>query len=211
MQVVQPAGNHNGGNIAFGPDGFLWLGLGDGGGSGDQFNNAQNTNTLLGSMLRIDLGPTGVTYAQPRLMRRIADIAKSNGLGLHTHFHPRQIERDICLRETGMDTVGFLRDSGWLTPRAWYAHCAELSDEEMAAFFEDATGLQQEMHGVVNHVFDDFAGEDDVEVTVLVREGVALGVEVIDVAGEVAEDFVVDAAGGAEVCSAHFVVTAQLL
>lgn len=57
LQAVQPAGNHNGGNIAFGPDGFLWLGLGDGGGSGDQFANAQNTNTLLGSMLRID--PSG--------------------------------------------------------------------------------------------------------------------------------------------------------
>ena len=54
LQVVQPAGNHNGGNIVFGSDGFLWFGLGDGGGSGDQFNNAQNLDTLLGSILRID-------------------------------------------------------------------------------------------------------------------------------------------------------------
>ena len=57
LQVKQPAGNHNGGNVAFGPDGFLWLGLGDGGGSGDQFNNAQNLDTLLGAVLRID--PSG--------------------------------------------------------------------------------------------------------------------------------------------------------
>jgi glucose/arabinose dehydrogenase len=57
LQVDQPAGNHNGGNIIFGPDGYLWLGLGDGGGSGDQFNNAQNLDTLLGDMLRFD--PSG--------------------------------------------------------------------------------------------------------------------------------------------------------
>ncbi len=57
LQVDQPAGNHNGGNITFGPDGYLWIGLGDGGGSGDQYNNAQNLDTLLGDMLRID--PSG--------------------------------------------------------------------------------------------------------------------------------------------------------
>ena len=66
LQVVQPAGNHNGGNIAFGPDGFLWLGLGDGGGSGDQFGNGQNTKTLLGSMLRIDPNGRGAgAYSIP--------------------------------------------------------------------------------------------------------------------------------------------------
>lgn len=94
-----------------------------------------------GSMLRIDLGPTGVTYAQPELMRRTADIAEAHGLGLHTHFHPRQMERELCLKNTGMDTIAFLRKSGWLTPRAWYAHCAELSDEEMAAFADAGVGI----------------------------------------------------------------------
>jgi glucose/arabinose dehydrogenase len=56
LQVQQPAGltNHKGGNIAFGPDGYLYLGLGDGGGSGDTANNAQNGAVLLGKMLRID-------------------------------------------------------------------------------------------------------------------------------------------------------------
>lgn len=57
LQIDQPAGNHNGGNIAFGPDGFLWIGMGDGGGSGDQYRNGQNYDALLGSMLRID--PSG--------------------------------------------------------------------------------------------------------------------------------------------------------
>jgi glucose/arabinose dehydrogenase len=55
----QPAGNHNGGNIVFGPDGRLYLGLGDGGGQGDPNGNAQNPSTDLGKILRIDpAGPT---------------------------------------------------------------------------------------------------------------------------------------------------------
>lgn len=57
LSVPQPAGNHNGGMIAFGPDGFLWIGMGDGGGSGDRFGHGQRADTLLGSMLRIHVGP----------------------------------------------------------------------------------------------------------------------------------------------------------
>ena len=55
LTVQQPARNHNGGMIAFGPDGYLWIGMGDGGGANDRFNQAQDPTTVLGAMLRIDV------------------------------------------------------------------------------------------------------------------------------------------------------------
>jgi glucose/arabinose dehydrogenase len=54
--IHQPFPNHNGGNLAFGPDGYLYIGMGDGGDARDPLNNAQDPNELLGKMLRIDVG-----------------------------------------------------------------------------------------------------------------------------------------------------------
>lgn len=53
--IDQPFDNHNGGHLAFGPDDYLYIGLGDGGSGGDPFHNAQNPRSLLGKMLRIDV------------------------------------------------------------------------------------------------------------------------------------------------------------
>ncbi len=55
LTLAQPFANHNGGMIAFGPDGFLYIGFGDGGNGGDPQNHAQNLNDLLGKLLRIDV------------------------------------------------------------------------------------------------------------------------------------------------------------
>ncbi|MGH9334983.1 MAG: PQQ-dependent sugar dehydrogenase, partial [Vicinamibacteria bacterium] len=64
LTVDQPFANHNGGQLAFGPDGYLWIGLGDGGSAGDPQNNAQNGTSLLGKILRLDVDH-GVPYAIP--------------------------------------------------------------------------------------------------------------------------------------------------
>jgi len=62
LEVRQPAKNHNGGMIAFGPEGDLWIGMGDGGASNDKYGNGQDEDTLLGAMLRIVVGPEIETY-----------------------------------------------------------------------------------------------------------------------------------------------------
>ena len=67
LHIAQPFANHNGGCVQFGPDGYLWIGMGDGGSAGDPGNRAQNPRILLGKMLRIDVeGPkAGAGYAIP--------------------------------------------------------------------------------------------------------------------------------------------------
>lgn len=65
LNVSQPFTNHNGGQLAFGPDGLLYIALGDGGSAGDPFNNAQNLATGLGKILRLDTEAGVSPYAIP--------------------------------------------------------------------------------------------------------------------------------------------------
>jgi len=65
LRVDQPFSNHNGGAVAFGPDGYLYVSLGDGGGGGDPQGNGQSPDTLLGKILRLDVDASGEPYAIP--------------------------------------------------------------------------------------------------------------------------------------------------
>jgi glucose/arabinose dehydrogenase len=75
LQVDQPFPNHNGGNLEFGPDGYLYAGLGDGGSAGDPQGNGQSLETFLGKLLRVDVN-SGDPYGIP------ADNPFANGGGL---------------------------------------------------------------------------------------------------------------------------------
>ena len=80
MEVVQPYANHNAGQLAFGPDGYLYVGWGDGGWRDDKHGHGQNPKTLLGSMLRIDVNN--------RSPRRAYGIPKDNPFIKSSKHHP---------------------------------------------------------------------------------------------------------------------------
>lgn len=108
IRVTQPYSNHNGGNLAFGPDGFLYIGLGDGGGPGDPGNRAQNLRTVFGKMLRIDVnGRQGrLPYRIPRTnpflkYRRIPNAIYSLGLRNPWRFSFDRKRGDMWIGDVG--------------------------------------------------------------------------------------------------------------
>ncbi|MEO6636873.1 MAG: PQQ-dependent sugar dehydrogenase, partial [Ginsengibacter sp.] len=77
LSVVQPFSNHNGGNLMFGPDGYLYMNLGDGGSGGDPSGNGQNLNVFLGKILRVDVSTASVR--QPYRTPATNPFAGQNG------------------------------------------------------------------------------------------------------------------------------------
>ncbi len=79
LDLAHPTyGNHNGGQLAFGPDGYLYIGTGDGGGGGDPNNNAQNPGSLLGKLLRIDVEPTSTPHNSGDFLTYLPLIANNS-------------------------------------------------------------------------------------------------------------------------------------
>ncbi|MEM8857704.1 MAG: PQQ-dependent sugar dehydrogenase [Chloroflexota bacterium] len=77
IKIAQPFANHNGGMVAFGPDGYLYIGMGDGGSQNDPENHAQNLESLLGKILRIDID-NGEPYTIPADNPFVNDTAARN-------------------------------------------------------------------------------------------------------------------------------------
>ena len=87
LTVDQPDTNHNGGQLAFGPDGYLYVGLGDGGGGGDEYGNAQDPSTLLGNILRIDVEPPTISFSVTHQVF-LPLVASEDGNGLAYRIPP---------------------------------------------------------------------------------------------------------------------------
>jgi cytosine/adenosine deaminase-related metal-dependent hydrolase len=91
-----------------------------------------------GSMCRVALGPTGVTYTRPALMSRLANLAAESDCGLHTHFHPRPDEDEKAAPRKAID---FLAESGWLRPGTWLAHGTRLQPDDVGVLAGSGVGV----------------------------------------------------------------------
>jgi glucose/arabinose dehydrogenase len=107
LRVKQPYDNHNGGHIAFGPDGLLYIGFGDGGSGGDPGNRAQSRNTLLGKILRIDVNkrsgslPYGIPSTNPYVGRSGLDQIWAYGLRNPWRFSFDRATGDLWIGDVG--------------------------------------------------------------------------------------------------------------
>lgn len=108
LTITQPFSNHNGGCLRFGPEGYLYIGMGDGGSGGDPQNNAQNINSLLGKMLRIDVS-SGTPYSSPPTNAYVgvagADEIWATGLRNPWKFSFDRQTGDLWIADVGQNQI----------------------------------------------------------------------------------------------------------
>lgn len=97
LHVDQPHRNHNGGNLVFGPDGKLYVGLGDGGSAGDPHGNGQNDRALLGKMLRLDVDEGRASGTRPR------PVIVAKGLRNPWRYSFDRATGDLWIADVGQD------------------------------------------------------------------------------------------------------------
>lgn len=109
LRIPQPYPNHNGGQLRFGPDGFLYIGMGDGGAGGDPQGYAQRLNTLLGKMLRIDVesnpGSVQIPSSNP-FINQAGARGEIWAFGLRNpwRFTFDRVTKDMWIADVGQDT-----------------------------------------------------------------------------------------------------------
>lgn len=108
LTVAQPFSNHNGGSIKFGSDGYLYIGMGDGGSGGDPGNRAQNINENLGKMLRIDVdsaSPYGIPSTNPYAGVAGNDEIWAIGLRNPWKFSFNRLNGDLWIADVGQNAI----------------------------------------------------------------------------------------------------------
>ena len=106
LTITQPFSNHNGGSLRFGPDGYLYIGMGDGGSGGDPGNRAQNINENLGKMLRIDVdsaSPYGIPADNPYIGVPGNDEIWAIGLRNPWKFNFDRLNGDLWIADVGQN------------------------------------------------------------------------------------------------------------
>lgn len=135
VSIPQPYPNHNGGMIAFGPDGYLYIGMGDGGSRGDPQNRAQNKNDLLGKLLRIDVNnlvPYGIPTDNPFVGGKERPEIFAMGLRNPWRFSFDRETGDLWLADVGQnkwEEVNVVRKGGnygWRVMEGF--HCFNLPE-----------------------------------------------------------------------------------
>jgi glucose/arabinose dehydrogenase len=106
LTVDQPYPNHNGGLLKFGPDGYLYVGLGDGGSANDPLNSGQSPNTLLGSILRLDVSDGGEQYRIPADNPFLNDSNRFNEIWAFGVRNPWRFSFDRLTGDLYMADVG---------------------------------------------------------------------------------------------------------
>lgn len=154
LRVDQPEANHNGGQLVFGPDGYLYIGLGDGGGAGDvhgEIGNGQDINTLLGSIIRIDVdseSPYSIPADNPFVGKEGLDEIYSWGFRNPWKFSFDKETQRLFVADVGqdeweeIDIVEKGRNYGWRILEATHFY-----DEELAETLEiDVESLADPIH-----------------------------------------------------------------
>jgi glucose/arabinose dehydrogenase len=135
LLIPQPYANHNGGMIAFGPDGYLYIGMGDGGSRGDPQNRAQNKDELLGKLLRIDVNgrvPYGIPEDNPYVRGEERPEVFAKGLRNPWRFSFDRETGDLWLADVGQDKweeVNIVRKGGnygWRVMEGF--HCYDIQE-----------------------------------------------------------------------------------
>ncbi|HPR96285.1 MAG TPA: 8-oxoguanine deaminase [Thermotogota bacterium] len=98
-------------------------------------------DTSKGSMLRVALAPCSPFSVTEALMQETLRMAEEYDLLIHTHLAETLDEDDYCLERVGLRPVDYMEKLGWLTPRAWFAHCVWLNDDEIRRFAENRVGV----------------------------------------------------------------------
>jgi glucose/arabinose dehydrogenase len=153
LQVKQPFPNHNGGQLVFGPDHYLWIGLGDGGSQGDPNHNGQSLDTLLGKILRLD-----VDHASPYAIPKDNPFASGGGRPEIWAYGLRNPWRFTFDRQTGDLFIADVGQDLWeeidYLPAGYNGQPTNFGWNRREGFHPYKDSAEADMTGLIDPIFE---------------------------------------------------------